>query len=304
MQGYFKMRRKVIQIADSTQLVSLPRKWALKQGIKKGDEVEVSESPKGLVISVANSKEQEKTLEINIDNASKFLRRLLFSPYIQGYTEIKVNYNDPLVFDLISNEVQLLMGYEIITQAANYCVIRSVATALDNDFDNILKRIFISTNMMLSELINSFENSDFDKMVNLKSLELTNNKLSYFCLRLLNIKGYNDTNNANSIYYTILCIEEIVDDLRDISVYVSKNKMNISKTVIGLAKKCLMYFDYVTNLFIKFDNEKLYEFNKGVKDLSREIKQSLQKSTKDQVVLSYFHKIIGKINHLSKEIYY
>ena len=29
------MKRKVIQIANSTQLISLPRKWTIKYGIKK-----------------------------------------------------------------------------------------------------------------------------------------------------------------------------------------------------------------------------------------------------------------------------
>jgi len=37
------MKRRVIQIADSTQLVSLSRKWAIQRGIKKGDELEVKE---------------------------------------------------------------------------------------------------------------------------------------------------------------------------------------------------------------------------------------------------------------------
>ena len=32
------VQRKVIQIAESTQLISLPRKWAVKHNIKKGDD--------------------------------------------------------------------------------------------------------------------------------------------------------------------------------------------------------------------------------------------------------------------------
>ena len=36
------MKRKVIQIAESTQLVSLPRKWALANNIRRGDELEVT----------------------------------------------------------------------------------------------------------------------------------------------------------------------------------------------------------------------------------------------------------------------
>ena len=45
------MKRKVIQIADSTQLISLPRKWAQKFNIKKGDELEVEEHDNKIVVS-------------------------------------------------------------------------------------------------------------------------------------------------------------------------------------------------------------------------------------------------------------
>ena len=37
---HFKtMKRRVIQIGNSTQLISLPRKWAQQFGVKKGDEI-------------------------------------------------------------------------------------------------------------------------------------------------------------------------------------------------------------------------------------------------------------------------
>ena len=38
-RGVVIMKRKVIQIANSTQLISLPRKWSQKYGVKKGDEI-------------------------------------------------------------------------------------------------------------------------------------------------------------------------------------------------------------------------------------------------------------------------
>ena len=47
------MKRKVIQIADSTQLISLPRKWALKYGIKKGDELDVEEQGSNVLVSTS-----------------------------------------------------------------------------------------------------------------------------------------------------------------------------------------------------------------------------------------------------------
>ena len=53
------MKRKVIQIAESTQLVSLPRKWALKYGVKKGDEVDVLEEGNKIVVSTGVEDEKK-----------------------------------------------------------------------------------------------------------------------------------------------------------------------------------------------------------------------------------------------------
>jgi phosphate uptake regulator len=298
------MRRKVIQIANSTQLVSLPRKWTLKYGVKKGDELEIEEDKNNLKISVPSKNEGEKELELTINDSSKFLRRLLFSPYIQGYTQIKVNYKDRKIFDLISNELELLMGYEIINQEHDHCIIKRIATAMDDDFDNILDRIFISTKSMINELIDALKEEDMDKLNHLVALELTNNKLSYFCLRVLNTKGYKDQIKTNSLYYIILLIEQIVDDLRDICLYIPKNKIKVEKPTIELMEKNLYYFEFVYRLFKNFNNNLLVDFNKGIKDLTTDINKRISKGSKDAITLSYLHKIADNISHISKEIHY
>ena len=66
------MQRKVIQIADSTQLVSIPRQWGRKYNIKKGDELEVTEKDNTLEISTKKiNQESEITLDVTgIDRTS------------------------------------------------------------------------------------------------------------------------------------------------------------------------------------------------------------------------------------------
>ena len=299
------MQRKVIQIANSTQLISLPRDWAVKNNIKKGDSLEIGESGSSLVIQLPSANNKEKKLELTIDSPNKFLRRMLFSPYIQGYTEIKVNYKDPEVFNLVSDEARFLMGYEIIVQGSDYCVIKSVATELDSDLDNIIKRIFWSTISMMNDLIEGMAKGDKNKLESLESLEGTNNKLSYFSLRVLNKEGYkNDQNKTRSIYYTILCTEEIVDNLRDLGEYLTANKVKADKTIISLTKQCLHYFEQVNILFNKFDSSALLEFDSGVKNLIKETLNRMKNKDTNCVILSLLYSIITKISHISKEIHY
>ena len=65
------MRRKVIQIANSTQLISLPRKWSLQFNIKKGDELEVEEQGSKLSIAAKEQATNLSTVEVNVDNLDK-----------------------------------------------------------------------------------------------------------------------------------------------------------------------------------------------------------------------------------------
>ena len=88
------MKRSVIQIANSTQLISLPRKWALKYGIKKGDELEVEEQGNKLYIGTEKTQESGN-IEVDITGLDRdsfmFLIRIL---YIRGYNEIKLIFNN------------------------------------------------------------------------------------------------------------------------------------------------------------------------------------------------------------------
>ena len=45
------MKRKVIQLAGKTSVISLPSKWVQQQGIKKGDELEIKEEGSKIIVS-------------------------------------------------------------------------------------------------------------------------------------------------------------------------------------------------------------------------------------------------------------
>ena len=129
------MKRSVIQIANSTQLISLPRKWALKYGIKKGDELEVEEQGNKLYIGTEKTQESGN-IEVDITGLDRdsfmFLIRIL---YIRGYNEIKLIFSNPTknhhrlgkkvkVISEIHTEVNRLTGIEVIQQREDFCILK------------------------------------------------------------------------------------------------------------------------------------------------------------------------------------
>jgi len=80
------MKRKVIQIANSTQLVSLPRKWALEQGIKKGDEINVSIIGNALLINTDRDSSTKKEIDLDVTDVDRTtLINVIRALYRKGY---------------------------------------------------------------------------------------------------------------------------------------------------------------------------------------------------------------------------
>ena len=110
------MKRKVIQIAGSTQLVSLPRQWAKAHNIMRGQEIEVQEDGNRIIISSENAPTKKS---ITIDLSGLFPRladRFLARAYQLGYDEIHARFDNLELSLALRNKVPELMGFEIFEQ--------------------------------------------------------------------------------------------------------------------------------------------------------------------------------------------
>src|SRR3989344_2777087 len=123
------MKRKVIQIAESTQLISLPRKWALQYGVKKGDELEVEIQGNQLAVYSANTNRSEK-IDVDVSDLHPFVLRALDAAYKSGYDEVDLHFTDSATIRNIPAAISMEMPeFEIIEQTSNSLRIRSVSTA-------------------------------------------------------------------------------------------------------------------------------------------------------------------------------
>jgi len=294
------MKRKVIQIADSTQLVSLPRKWAQQYNIKKGDEIEIAEEGNTLRISTGKGLDVEKAV-INIKNPSHFMRRSISSLYKLGYDEIEVDFEDAKVIDLIQKELDELLGFEIVNQTEGSCILKNIAPGLDTEFDSILRRIFLMNLSMAKDSYDSVVKGDLERLDDIMKLESTNNKLTNFCERMLNKKGYKDYKRVNIIYLIIVNLERIADEFRDLCDYIHKNQeMKISKDTLAVYKGCVELFDLFYQLFYNYDLEKMFKMKEKRIELETRAFGLITKKKDDTVTLHYMIAIIQLIHHMTE----
>lgn len=257
------MKRKVIQIANSTQLVSLPRKWTQKYGVKKGDEIEVEERGNKICIFTEKAREMGN-IEINITGLDRdslmFLIRCL---YIKGYDEIKVNFDEPIamhyrvgqevnVLKSIHEEVNRLTGVEIIQQRENFCIIKDISESNIKDFEVVLRRIFLLVIDASNDLLEGTKKSD--KYL-LESLQEKHNTITKFIannLRLLNKFGYDDRNNL-ILYHIIYTLDNIIDRLKEASRYIVNHNVKFSKETENLLQVLHTMLVDFQSMYFKFD---------------------------------------------------
>ena len=261
------MRRKVIQIAESTQLISLPRKWCIEHGIKKGEELEVTEEGTKLIVDTAKEFLMTRS-KILIEKPEKLFGQTIRSTYIMGVDELEVEFGQPEVLKLVQNESAKLLGFEIVSHSNKGCVIRSVASALDTEFDSILRRTLLLLTEMAKDSLVALKSGNFSALSEIVERERINNKLTAFCLRVLNKKGYKDRKKMTAMYGLVCELEYLADEYREISNYVQAKKCRLDPKVLSLFQGMVERTQEFYELVYKFTIESLALFIRKLNDES------------------------------------
>ncbi len=275
------MKRKVIQIADSTQLVSLPRKWALKFGIKKGDELEITETDNRLLVSTGKLAEKG-SIEVDVTNMDRdLLMYLIRSLYIVGYDEIKLNYKrteienyrlnkQEQVIDIITLQVAKLSGIEIFNQKEGQCIIKNISSENPKEFDSILKRIFILSAETVSDLIRGYEKGNKSLLETIQGKHDAVTRFVSYCLRLLSKAGYEESRKKEILFHILEEIDKIMDLIKYNARDLINKNFKPNRRGLSIYKKVLEAYNRYHDLYYNFSLKKVSELNKmryEVKDL-------------------------------------
>jgi phosphate uptake regulator len=299
------LKRKVIQIANSTQLVSLPRKWALKHGIKKGDELDVEEEGNKIIVESKKGSVLKKT-ELNITNLDRSsIMYYVRSAYRLGYDEIDIKFDNTStphlrlnkkvnVLSVVHIEVNRLVGLEIIKQKENFCQIKMISEGSINEFASILRRIFL----LLKDANNDFtEGTKKNNHQLLETIEEKHNTITKFvsyCLRLLNKYGYVDPKNTTVMYHILASIDKITDIIK----YGSRDMLNFNKEIKKETKDILDFMNNCVNsyvdLFYKFEINKIVDFTGNRDKVRKMIKNSLKKISPEEI------RLLGNMEEVSE----
>lgn len=296
------MRRKVIQIGNSTQLISLPRKWAQLHGVKKGDELDVTEQGSKVVISTSREGEPE-TATINLPTKDKFLTRPLHILYKMGFDEIIVNYKDLEIIELIQAQTENMLGLELVDHKGTTCILKNVASAMESEFDSLLRRIFLMMTSLASDVVDAVKSGDLSKLQEIERREKRNDRLVLFCQRLLIKKGYKEHKRTCMIYEILAHLENVADDYRYLCLHILDKKPDFNKEEIKLMGDITELMTIYHKLFYTFSLENLIKFKKLRLDVEKRATSMMAgKNARNPLVHHYLLSITQRIHTMTESL--
>ncbi len=272
-----KIKRKVIQIANSTQLISLPRKWSLKYNIQKGDELDVEADGDKIIVRTETIPTINE-ITVDVSGLTPMLAdRFIARAYQKGYDMITVKYDEPELAIAIQNKVTELLGFEIMEHTKDSILIKSIAHKIDMDFDTTLRRAFLIALDMADTCLDAFSKGDKKSLENLHYKDFDMNKFCYFCLRSIN-KGFHGGFGTYMLYYLVESLEDVGDEYKALAKHLSKintKKKNLIKLISKVNELTRIGYEF----YYKPEKSKAVRCITLYNEVKEEIKNSL--ATKD-----------------------
>ncbi len=250
-----------MQLGRSTNVVSLPRKWVLRYGLKAGDEVEVAEQGKQLLLSTEKDKAVEKA-KLNISALYPIHNYAMLAMYIKGAEELEITSEKAeLISRLPTHPMNQLSGYEIIEQTKNRALVKDVSGNKEIDLQTLFRRVWLLIISMSEETISSLKKKEKD-FSHIVAMDLNVNRLAHLILRLINKRGII---NAPVLYYMAAQLELIGDTYKRLAKHV-QNQENEIKFLEKVNKQLRQSYE----LFFNFEPSKAAQIDKAYRLLEQE----------------------------------
>jgi phosphate uptake regulator len=183
--------RKLQKTGGSTLIVSLPKKWIMKNKLDAGSEVRLIKQPDGTItVDPGNSTINKKITTVKCNNEeSQHLFRELIGKYLAGSTEIKVVGSPRLTVKerkTIRKFSASVIGFEIIEEEATQAILIDMSNPGALPFRTAIKRLYKIVSAMYNDSILILEGSE-DLAADVVDRDKEADKLQWFIERQFNM---------------------------------------------------------------------------------------------------------------------
>jgi phosphate uptake regulator len=280
--------RKLISFGKSSFVISVPKTWIVRNNLKKGSLVSVEAKDPGLLImpNVDNKNDiSRKSVEIEVTGIDRTsLLYAIRSAYKMGYDDIKLLYKKPIamhyridddetIISIVHEEVNRLIGVEVVQQKEDFCIIKDLAELSATEFNSSLKRVFLLVTDASKDFAAAIKTGD---ALLLKTIEEKHNSITKFvsyCLRLINKGKYPFYKKGLILYHIISNLDKIADILKYSARDILSLNVKMKKETIEMLTCIFDQINSYHDLFYKFDFKKSSELYKSRSNYLDDIKK-------------------------------
>jgi phosphate uptake regulator len=158
--------RKLQTTAAGTFIVTIPKDWAGKLKLERGDLVSMELEEGNLVISPTKSRPGSLTRTLQIDEFEnqKLLELCIMASYIQGHDVTQIVSKDKILPDQkrwVRQAVEGLIGVEIAEDYADRIVLQNLVEPSRFAIDKLLERFSATSKAVFQDAIKAFIENDF-----------------------------------------------------------------------------------------------------------------------------------------------
>ena len=228
--------RKIYRSGKSSYIITLPKDWVDKLGIKEGEVLFLEIHDDSICIK---PKDGERRLRAVIDDeTSSFdhLVRLIISYYLGGYDPIFVKVHSDEQRRAVAYAMDLLIGAEIMEDTGREVVVEIFLDLNRFEIYSIIERLFNIVLSMLKDFEAVLENKSGEICSSIMVRESEVDKLHFLALRLLNHmgeKGDISTMDATNYRSVVRTVERISDHIS----YMSEAMLNVEATHLKISSE-------------------------------------------------------------------
>lgn len=240
-------------------MVSLPSKWLRKIDLKKGDEVEVEEKDKKLVLTSGKTAKKIKEITIELNNENKHnIYTILTHAYRKGFDRIVINkININILKEIRSLTNRLLLGFEITERTKDRCVLENISEPTEDKYDIMLKKVFMVIKDSLELTLEDFNKSKFN-IKDIKENRDLADKFILYCRRLLMKKGAEESMLDWELLTFLMHIEHAIYYMYK---YAAENRIKSEKPMLDLLVELEKYFELFENSYYNKDIQEVQKIH-------------------------------------------
>jgi len=282
-----KHTRRVQFTGKSTFIVSLPKTWVVKQGIKPGSQVIVEERGDAILVKPMDlsTSRKDRLLTISLDKNTTLesATRMVIAAYIMGYDTIILktsDYVNPLIRNTIRELiVNKLPGIEITGEDEKEIKLQVLLNTMNIPILDILKRLTKVVYSVIQDACTVLNDTGGIPAEEVVKEDDSVDRVYFYTIRALNMaaEGSIDTDEVYDakVLLTYRSLSKLLERIGDHGVNIAKNApilssyKNLVEEVSELCTSALKIYLKAINAFFEFNYRTIDEVDREIRELRR-----------------------------------